>query len=78
MKIPALITRITGMLCLWKILSVIAVAVVVSYIYSHGISPVWTAVAVIFLRGLFKFLYRIACFIVTAILLCAILGFLIF
>ena len=43
-----------------------AVAVAVfSCLYSHGISPVWTAVAIICFRGFFRFLYRVACILVA-------------
>ena len=44
----------------------------------HGISPVWTAVAIICFRGLFRFLYRIACFLVALAIILCILSFLVF
>ena len=58
-------------------LAVIA-AIIFSWLYSHGISPVWTAVAIICFRGLFRFLYRIACFLVALAIILCILGFLVF
>ena len=55
----------------------IAAFIVFSYMYSRGISPVWAAVAIVCFRGFFKFLYRIACFLVAAVLLFCILSFLV-
>jgi hypothetical protein len=49
-----------------------------SYLNSHGISPVWTAVLIVLFPGLFRFLYRVVCFLVAVAILIAILGFLIF
>ena len=46
--------------------------------YSHGISPVWTAVAIVCFRGLFRFLYRIACILVALAIILCILSFLVF
>ena len=37
-----------------------AAFIVFSYLYSRGISPVWTAVAIVCFRGFFRFLYKIA------------------
>ena len=54
----------------------VTAAIIFSWLYSHGISPVWTAVAIICFRGLFRFLYRIACFLVAlAIILCILTEF---
>lgn len=78
MKASAIIARITGIGWLWRILSVIAAAAVFCYLYTRGISPVWAAVAIVCFRGFFRFLYWIACLVVAAILLLAILGGLIF
>ena len=47
-------------------------------VYSHGISPVWTAVAIVCFRGLFRFLYRIACMLVALAIILCILSFLVF
>ena len=44
----------------------------------HGISPVWTAVAIVCFRGLFRFLYRIACILVALAIILCILSFLVF
>ena len=49
-----------------------------SWIYTHGISPVWTAVAIICFRGFFRFLYRVACLLVALAILLCILSFLVF
>ena len=49
-----------------------------SWLYSHGISPVWTAVAIVCFRGLFRFLYRIACILVALAIILCILSFLVF
>lgn len=51
--------------------------IVFSYMYSRGISPVWAAVAIVCFRGFFRFLYRIACFLVAAAILFCILSFLV-
>ena len=56
----------------------VTAAIVFGWLYSHGISPVWTAVAIVCFRGVLRFLYRIACFLVAlAIILCilAFMGF---
>ena len=78
MKTIERIKKITGNR--WTKTAALAVtaAIVFSWLYSHGISPVWTAVAIVCFRGLFRFLYRIACFLVAlAIILCT-LSFLVF
>ena len=51
---------------------------VFSYLYSRGISPVWAAVAIVCFRGFFRFLYKIACLLVAAIILFCILSYLVF
>ena len=56
----------------------VTAAIIFSWLYSHGISPVWTAVAIICFRGLFRFLYRIACFLVALAIILCILSFLVF
>nr|WP_240058011.1 hypothetical protein [Bacteroides uniformis] len=61
-----------------KILFVTATALLFSYLYSRGLSPVWLAVAIVFFKGLFRFIYAIACLLVTLAILAAILGCLIF
>ena len=53
-------------------------AIAFSWLYSHGISPVWTAVAIVCFRGLFRFLYRIACILVALAIILCILSFLVF
>ena len=64
--------------CLWNTVSIFALAGVFLYLYTRGLSPVWTAVAIVCFRGFFRFLYKIACIIVAAALLFAIISGLIF
>ena len=45
---------------------------------TRGVSPVWAALAIVFFRGFLRFLYKIACIIVAAALLFAIISGLIF
>ena len=78
MKASALITRITGIRWLWKAILILALAAVFGYLYTRGVSPVWAALAIVFFRGFFRFLYKIACIIVAAALLFAIISSLIF
>ena len=56
----------------------VAAFIMFSYMYSRGISPVWIAVAIVCFRGVFRFLYRIACLLVAAAILFSILSFLVF
>ena len=78
MKASALITRITGMSWPWKVISILALAALFGYLYTRGVSPVWAALAIVFFRGFFRFLYKIACIIVAAALLFAIISGLVF
>lgn len=52
--------------------------IVFSYLHSRGISPVWTAVAIVCFRGFFRFIYMIACFLLAAAILFCILSYLVF
>jgi hypothetical protein len=62
-----------------KIILILIVAPIgFSYLYRHGISPVWAAVAIVIFPGFFRFIYKIACFIVAMAIIFAILSFLIF
>jgi hypothetical protein len=62
-----------------KAIAILTVAVIgFSYLYSRGISPVWTAVLIVVFPGFFRFIYKIACFLVAAAIIIAILSFLIF
>ena len=62
-----------------KNIGILVIAVIgFSYLYSRGISPVWTAVAIVLFPGFFRFIYKIACFLVAAAIVFAILSFLIF
>ncbi|WP_337626063.1 hypothetical protein [Phocaeicola sp.] len=56
----------------------IVAAIVFSYLYSRGISPVWTAVAIVCFRGFFRFIYKIACFLLAVAILFCILSYLVF
>jgi hypothetical protein len=62
-----------------KAIAILIVAVIgFSYLYRHGISPVWTAVLIVVFPGFFRFIYRIACFLVALAILIGILSCLIF
>lgn len=63
---------------IWRILLILLTALIFSYLYTRGVSPVWAAVAIVFCRGFFRFLYAIACLLVTLAIIAAILSFLIF
>lgn len=65
--------------CRWVRTIVLGITafIVFSYMYTRGISPVWAAVAIVCFRGFFRFLYRIACFLVAAAILFCILSFLV-
>jgi hypothetical protein len=49
-----------------------------TYLYNHGVSPIWTAVAIVVFPGFFRFIYKIACFLVALAILFCILNYLIF
>ncbi|WP_289193639.1 hypothetical protein [Bacteroides acidifaciens] len=62
-----------------RIVSLAVVAFIVfSYLYTRGVSPVWAAVAIVCFRGFFRFIYRIACFLLAAVILFCILSYLVF
>ena len=61
----------------WARTAALALTAAIAF-YSHGISPVWTAVAIVCFRGLFRFLYRIACILVALAIILCILSFLVF
>ncbi len=63
---------------IWRIILILLTALAFSYLYTRGVSPVWAAVAIVFYRGFFRFLYAIACLLVTLAIIAAILSFLIF
>ena len=64
----------------WLRIAALAIAafIVFGYLHSRGISPVWTAVAIVCFSGFFKFLYKIACLLVAAAILFCILSYLVF
>lgn len=49
-----------------------------SYLYSRGISPVWLAILIVLFPGLFRFLYKVICFLVAVAIVITLIGFLIF
>lgn len=62
-----------------KVITIVIIALFgFSYLNRHGISPVWTAVLIVLFPGIFRFLYKVICFLVAVALLIALLGFLIF
>lgn len=64
----------------WLRLAALAIVafIVFGYLYARGISPVWVAVAIVCFRGFFRFLYKVACFLVAAAILFCILSYLVF
>ena len=60
------------------ILLAVVAALGFSYLYTRGVSPVWAAVAIVCFPGFFRFIYKIACIVMAALILFAILSFLVF
>ena len=60
------------------ILLAVVAALGFNYLYTRGVSPVWAAVAIVCLPGFFRFIYKIACIVMAALILFAILSFLVF
>lgn len=56
----------------------VAAFIVFSYLYARGISPVWMAVAIVCFRGFFRFIYKIACLLLAAVIIFCILSYLVF
>jgi hypothetical protein len=48
-----------------------------SYLYRHGVSPVWAAVLIVLFPGIFRFLYKVVCFFIALAILIAIIRFII-
>ena len=78
MKAKERIRKITGSRWTRTAALAITAAIVFGWLHNHGISPVWTAVAIVCFRGLFRFLYKIACFLVALAIILCILSFLVF
>ncbi|WP_025068870.1 hypothetical protein [Bacteroides gallinarum] len=78
MKTGKWIERIKGSGWTRTAMVAVAAAIVFSWLYTHGVSPVWTAVAIVCFRGFFRFLYRVACFLVALAIILCILSFLVF
>lgn len=58
---------------------VVIVAVIgFSYLHKHGISPIWAAVTIVAFPGFFRFIYKIACLIVSLLIIIGILSYLIY
>ena len=62
----------------WARTAALALTAAIAFSWLYGISPVWTAVAIVCFRGLFRFLYRIACMLVALAIILCILSFLVF
>lgn len=60
------------------ILSAIIAASAFGYLYTRGISPVWTAVAIVCFHGFFRFIYKIASILIAGLILFAIISLLVF
>lgn len=78
MKTTDPITRRKSMKWIATALVAVIAAIVFSYLYSRGVSPVWAAVAIVCFPGFFKFIYKIACIVMAALIIFAILSFLVF
>ncbi len=78
MKAREYIDRIKSSRWIKTIFIVAVSALIFSYLYTRGVSPVWAAVAIVCFKGVFRFLYKIACLIVAGLIIFAILSFLIF
>ena len=61
-----------------KWIGMILLAVVAALGFSYLYSPVWAAVAIVCFPGFFRFIYKIACIVMAALILFAILSFLVF
>lgn len=62
-----------------KVITVFIIALFgFTYLYSHGISPVWPAILIVLFPGLFRCLYKVICFLVAVAIVITIVGFLIF
>ncbi|MBF0648189.1 hypothetical protein IR083_05120 [Dysgonomonas sp. GY75] len=48
-----------------------------SYLYRHGVSPVWAAALIVLFPGIFRFIYKAVCFLVALAILIAIIRFII-
>ena len=60
------------------ILLAVVAALGFSYLYTRSVSPVWAAVAIVCFPGFFRLIYKIACIVMAALILFAILSFLVF
>ena len=59
-------------------LVVIVAMIGFSYLHTHGISPIWAAVTIVLFPGFFRFIYKIACLIVSILIIFGILSYLIY
>lgn len=78
MKAKEHIKKIAGSRWTKPLVLAVTAVIIFSRLYTHGISPVWTAVAIICFRGFFRFLYRVACLLVALAILLCILSLLVF
>lgn len=61
-----------------RILAFGLLALVFGYLHSRGLSPAATVLVLICCRGLFRILYAVVSFLLTATLIIAMLGFIIY
>lgn len=59
-------------------LVVIMAVISFSYLQRHGISPVWAAVTIVAFPGIFRFIYKVACLIVSIFIIISIVSYLIY
>lgn len=59
-----------------KIATIILAATAFIWLHKHGMSPVVAALAVVFLRSIFRFLFKAACCLMTLAVLIGIIVFL--
>lgn len=67
------IIKLTGF-----ILSAIVAALVFSYLYTRGVSPIWAAVVIVCFPGFFRFIYKIASILIAGLIIFAIISLLVF
>ncbi len=61
-----------------RTLRILAILFAIWYLHSRGIPPFWAAGAAVCGAGLFRTIYTIVCFTITALIMTAIVGFIIF
>lgn len=61
-----------------RILLIVLATTAFGYLNEHGISPVCAAVAIVCCQGFFRFVYAVACLVVSLALLVVLVSFLIY